>query len=72
MFTLNLRECREIYESHFSNANNQYTPMPNGLSFQQAAQQVYNAIGATEFSTLLEAVRELHHTEDFNMCSIGV
>lgn len=63
--SLSLRECRGVYSSFFG------TPMPTGMPFKDAAQEVYDRVGATEFLQLLEAVRELHKTEDSIQNQIG-
>jgi len=71
LFVLNLRECREMYESYRSHLARQHVVMPTGMAFKDAAQEVYDAVGPEEFGKLLEAIRELHKTEDTNLWSIG-
>ncbi len=67
---LNLREFREVYESHFSHLANQHVSLPTGKPFQEAAQDVYDAVGDVQFEAILEAVRDLHVTEDSHQISV--
>ena len=70
-FELSYRECREMYESHYSHLANQHVSLPTGKPFHEAAQEVYDAVGPTEFRKLLEAVRDLHKTEDGNTVAVS-
>ena len=70
-FELSFRECREIYESRHSHLAGRHVSIPTGLAFQAAAQEVYDAVGPVEFGKLLDAVRQLHETEDNNRTEIG-
>jgi len=57
-FELNLRECREIWEVYYPHQKT------NGRKFTELAQEVYNAAGPQEFGDILDAIRNLHQTED--------